>query len=736
MNTRPLVSVEISDPYEFSRQGLSRIEQNRWVKNQWPIVYFIENEAAKRPRIGYIGESTNALARIKNHLANNEKATRLKQISIIGSERFNKSATLDIESSLIQYITAEGTYQLLNGNYGLTNHNYYEQDVYRHLFREIWERLQKKKLVHRSLADIENSEVFKYSPYKSLNEDQYRSILDILEGLTTRQSNRIFVEGSAGTGKTIMATYLMKLLLSDVAAEEVTEIENDAIPEVQYVRQFQARYPEAKIGLVIAMKSLRKTLRNVFKKIPGLNPLMVMSPTDTFKLGRKYDLLVVDESHRLRKYKNISWQGVFRENNKRLGLDDSGTELDWILANSKNQLFFYDREQSVRPSDIDENQLLTLLENENTIRLKLHSQMRVQGGNDYISFVRDLLHVTRKNTEKYSIEDYELLVFDSLKDMHHELIIRNSQYGLCRLIAGYSWPWASKKNKQAHDVEIDGLHYQWNQVDEDWINSPNAVHEIGSIHTTMGYDLNYAGVIFGREIRYNSDTDTIEIAPKHYYDINGKKGISDPESLKAYIVNIYKNMMVRGIRGTFVYACDPALRNYLKQHIPTYRRSIPFPTLTASESGRSNRSVRLFDIYAAAGTFSEQQLHESAQWVELPFELSDPDRHFICQVRGSSMNQKIPDGSYCLFRRDEGGTRNGQIVLVQSTDIQDSDFGSGYTIKEYHSEKHIDPVTDAWHHTAITLKPLSHNPAHKPIVLRNDSLTDLKVIGIFEKVLE
>ncbi len=196
------LSIEVSEQYPFQKTSLSKIEQNPWVKNQWPLVYFIQND---RFKMAYVGESTNALSRIKNHLGNPERC-KLDTISIIGSDKFNKSATLDIESNLIQYITAEGTYTLQNGNYGLVNHKYYQQDLYKNLFKEVWNKLIERKIVTKSLTEIENSELFKYSPYKALNEDRYKSVLEILEGLTTRQSNRIFVSGSAGTGKTILAT--------------------------------------------------------------------------------------------------------------------------------------------------------------------------------------------------------------------------------------------------------------------------------------------------------------------------------------------------------------------------------------------------------------------------------------------------------------------------------------------------------------------------------------------------
>ena len=110
------LSIEVSERYDFDKKSLDRINENLWVKNQWPLVYFIQNENKK---VAYVGESTNFSKRIKNHLANPKKSKAFNQISIIGSDKFNKSATLDIESKLIQYISSEGTYELHNANFGL-----------------------------------------------------------------------------------------------------------------------------------------------------------------------------------------------------------------------------------------------------------------------------------------------------------------------------------------------------------------------------------------------------------------------------------------------------------------------------------------------------------------------------------------------------------------------------------------------------------------------------------------
>jgi len=311
--------------------------------------------------------------------------------------------------------------------------------------------------------------------------------------------------------------------------------------------------------------------------------------------------------------------GAFRKNNQKLELDDTGTELDWILANSRNQLFFYDAAQSVKPSDINEGNFNHLLDHAETLKLELNSQMRVQGGRDYIQFVDELLHVKRKSELKFAAQSYELLVFDSLTDLYSELGKREEEHGLSRLVAGYSWPWLSKEDDSAIDIKIENLEFQWNRTDKDWINSPNAFQEIGCIHTVQGYDLNYTGIIFGKEITYNKATNSIEIIKELYFDQNGKKGIRKFEDLKAYIINIYKTIMYRGIKGTFVYACNPDLNEYLKQNMASYGDLLPFRIIPFNEVKPYVNAVPLVDITAAAGGFSDLQIHSDYEWMELPF---------------------------------------------------------------------------------------------------------------------
>lgn len=460
---------------------------------------------------------------------------------------------------------ADNQFKLLNANDGISNHHYYQKNEYESTFKEVWKNLQFEKLVKHDLLDIQNSDLFKYSPYKSLSEDQYNGIREYLFILNNSQSKTsTFIQGSAGTGKTILAVYLVKLLLSDIDKDDL-EDNFEVSPLIELAQEVKKKLKkekdELKIALVIPMTSLRKTLQNVFKSIHGLSKNMVIGPNEV--KSNYYDLLIVDEAHRLKRRKNITGYAEFDKTNKHFGLDNNGNELDWIIKSSDNQLFFYDEKQSIRPTDIEKIEFEKVRQSSSIIKLK--SQMRVQGGEDYIEFVDKLL-IASSDLKLWQSTNYELKLFTSMPQMINELENKEKEFGLCRTISGYSWKWLSAKN-DVPDVTIDGVDLYWNRTNQDWINSAKQMTEMGCIHTTQGYDLNYSGIIFGSDITYNEETKKIEIIKENYFDRNGKVGITD-EQLHDYVINIYKTIMYRGIKGTYVYCCDEKLREYFKNYIP------------------------------------------------------------------------------------------------------------------------------------------------------------------------
>lgn len=191
--------------------------------------------------------------------------------------------------------------------------------------------------------------------------------------------------------------------------------------------------------------------------------------------------------------------------------------------------------------------------------------------------------------------------------------------------------------------------------------------------------------------------------------------------------------MLRGIRGTYVYVCDKSLREYFSQFIPKFKAEKQALILEENEVIPYVNSIPLYDLKVAAGNFSELQIITDCEWIALPSTYKISQELFACKVVGESMNKIIPNGSICMFRKYSGGSRDGKIVLVEHTNIQDPDFGSGYTVKEYRSKKTME--NELWSHVSIILKPLSYNIEYQDIVLEEDELSALKVIGVFEYVL-
>lgn len=569
---------------KFNKDISSVLKTKKYGTN-WPVVYIINNNEE-----AYIGETTDASIRSNQHLANKIRRS-LDEINIIGDDTFNKSSILDLESFLIKYMSADKKFKLQNGNGGLQNHNYYQKEMYENKFRKIWLKLKTKGLVEHDLKEIANSDLFKYSPYKALTTDQYMIVNNILSDLAElvnkKESATFVVEGGAGTGKTILGIYILKMLSQAKDASQI-EIKEDQVEQNLYeILKINEAVDDLKIGLVIPMENLRTTLKKVFRSIKGLNSNMVLSPNDVGKSDEIYDLLIVDESHRLRRRKNLTQYGTFDENNRKMNLGNEGTELDWILLKSKYQIFFYDEEQSIKPTDVRKEDFDKLMLRKNYHSYQLTAQLRcLSGGNEYIDYVKKIFS---NNPPKNKIEfkKYDLKIFDNVNEMMEKIKERDREYGLCRNVAGYAWPWNSKgkrnpmhsssaKSKKSidngiYDLEIDGYKYIWNSQPYDWINSSNSINEIGSIHTTQGFDLNYTGLIIGNELKYDNKNHQFIVDKKNYFDVKGKADTTDEELLK-YLLNIYCTMMTRGMLGTYIYVCDKTLKEYLEKYISRCNR--------------------------------------------------------------------------------------------------------------------------------------------------------------------
>ncbi|MEG1398093.1 MAG: DNA/RNA helicase domain-containing protein, partial [Raoultibacter sp.] len=497
----------------------------------WPMVYILANE-----KDAYIGQTTSVANRISQHGASEEKKD-FTSVNIVFNEEFNASVVTDYEHRLIGLMHADGRYRLTNKNDGMTDTNYFSKSRYAAMFDDLWEDLRRLELADQTIGEIEESEVFKYSPYKGLTPDQRVALDKILEaiGRGLDKAEPIVVEGMPGTGKTILAIYLLKALKDD------------------------PKYAGMNVRIIEPVTSLRNTLKKSLKRVSGMTKGDIIGPADLVKTqygyvqGEKkcFDIVLVDESHRLKCRKNLGTQyGNYDKVNKELGLSKEATQIDWILDQVKLPIFFYDPLQTVGPSCIKGGVVQSLLGDAVAHPIGLDSQMRVKGGKEYLDHVSALL--AGEDSEPGAFEGYDFVLHEKFSSFVDSFDRTFGEHNLSRMVAGYAWEWKTrdedKNGQELYDIEIDGIGKRWNCTYDNWVvkgaDNPSVAHEVGCIHSIQGYDLSYAYVIVGDDIKLNPLTGQLEADENSYFDRNGRATAS-PEELTQYIKNIYYVLLTR-----------------------------------------------------------------------------------------------------------------------------------------------------------------------------------------------
>lgn len=184
---------------------------------EFPTVYMHNWKDKDRYEV-YIGESNHIVQRTKQHFESGTDVNRWQHLLfirdaslyVIGHEHFNKSMTLDIENRLMHYMMSVENVQKIHNMRTNPQNRYYPDDEIDDIFRMVWRKLRREdKELFPSESAIRDSAVFKASPLHKLTEEQERVkdgiIEKIFDALQSKDENQlIFVEGEAGTGKTVL----------------------------------------------------------------------------------------------------------------------------------------------------------------------------------------------------------------------------------------------------------------------------------------------------------------------------------------------------------------------------------------------------------------------------------------------------------------------------------------------------------------------------------------------------
>jgi DUF2075 family protein len=398
----------------------------------------------------------------------------------------------------------------------------------------------------KSLADSLSKLMQGHREFTMVDEQKvvYERALHLARTTRDGEKRVLIVHGGPGTGKSVVAINLLVALTKD--RELVQYVSKNAAPRAVYEEKLTGTLSRSKYS-------------NLFRG----SGAFTTAESGTFRA------LLVDEAHRLNEK-----SGLYQN----LGENQVGE----LIRAADVTVFFLDEDQRVTLSDIgtrDEILRWAQIEGARVEELELKSQFRCNGSDGYLAWLDHTLGIRpTANTRLDSLDiDYDFKVMDSPEAVRTQIESLNAETNRSRMVAGYCWDWRSKKDPSAWDVVIPehDFRMRWNltQHGSAWLSHPDSIHEIGCIHTVQGLELDYVGVIIGDDLVVEDGTLVArpEGRSKHDRSIRGYRKLIErdplggPEFVRRTILNTYRTLMTRGLKGCYVYATDPGVREWLRR---------------------------------------------------------------------------------------------------------------------------------------------------------------------------
>jgi hypothetical protein len=557
----------------------------------------------------------------------------------------------------------------------------------------------------------------------SLIEEQItakNSIMNAIRKMEQHEKSVIIVKGGPGTGKTVIALSI----LAELAASK----------KKQYNLHYATKSKPLLEGVRHQLKpAARPLFSNVLQFIPA-----------NFNKN-DLDVLLVDEAHRI----TLSPNHQYTKPEKRTDM----TMVDTLINCARVTVFFIDDKQAIRSQEIGTTSMIREAAEKfhaDIHETELYSQFRCNGSDNYLDWLDQILY-NKEITSHFTEKEFDFQIFDNPQELYNTIKKLDEVEGQsARLCAGFCWPWDNKLDENGDlkkEVQIGSFAMPWETKDTikprpkgyvqwyEWAYKPEGIKQVGCIYTAQGFEFDYIGVIVGNDLRFNVSAGnlcTSMSASKDPMLKRSKEGFDD------YVRNIYRVLMSRGMKGCYVYFCDPNVATYFQQmmlpkpketEMEEYANIIEF----VPEEEKYTTYLPLYTAKAACGYFGDGELVEESGWIRAEGVGKLNRNMFVVQAVGHSMEPRIHDGDYCVFRGNPGGSRQGKIMLVQHRNFYDDDFGGAYSIKEYSSVKSYDEFGN-WQHEKIELIPI--NKDYDIIIITPDDGEDFRVIGEFVGVIK
>ena len=544
-------------------------EKTQEIIANFPTVY-IHNWQDSGDFEVYVGESNDIFKRTRQHYdAAVDKSKWQRKLMekdarlfIIGHEHFNKSLTMDIENRLMHYMMSAERVKHVHNLRDNPQTSYYPVEELDEIFGRIWRGLRKEnKELFPTESAIKDSAIYKASPLHKLTKEQKDARELILQKVSKALENGeigqlIFIDGEAGTGKTVLNSSTFYELYCQAEEEEKTLKCYLLVNHDEQITVYEQI--AEKLGLTA------KYGKVVSKPTTFINNHSEDDPVD---------VVFVDEAHLLLTQGKQSYHG---EN-----------QLKDIIARARVTVVMFDENQILTTEQFWEAQILEHYRNQAKAaenHIVLDKQLRMQADPVTMDWIDSFTKKGQLKEIPHTVDGYQIRVFDDpeMLDLEIQKKAKEKDSALSRVLATYDWEYSQKRKPNDRlraywEVVIGKWHKPWNRElaaelsrkekrkisGLAWAEQPQTINEVGSTFTIQGFDLNYAGVILGPSVKYRNGKIIFAPSESHNNKAIRNRTLSDGTKQKfgeMLIQHEVRVLMTRGVNGMYIYACDPELR--------------------------------------------------------------------------------------------------------------------------------------------------------------------------------
>jgi len=364
------------------------------------------------------------------------------------------------------------------------------------------------------------------------------------EGFHDRRKIVLIVKGGPGTGKSVIAINLMADLLR---------------------ANYNAHY-------ATGSRAFTETLREII----GARGSVQFKYFNSYQQAdvNEIDVLICDEAHRIREVS----ANRFTPRPQRTGVP----QIEELLRASKVTVFLLDDNQVVRPGEIGSAEYLRREAEARGCRVseyQLEAQFRCAGSDGFINWVNNTLGIARTaNVIWEGDENFEFRIYDTVEDLDTAIQARAAEGFSARLTAGYCWPWSKPRpdGTLQEDVVLGNFRRPWNARPDAgrlapgipkaplWAHDPGGMGQVGCVYTAQGFEFDYVGVIFGKDLVYDLDRQCWAGVESESYDTVVKRsGARFLELVK----NTYRVLLSRGLKGCYVCFLDRDTERFFRSRM-------------------------------------------------------------------------------------------------------------------------------------------------------------------------